>query len=800
MKQTIIIALLALVWVTGQAKEKIIVWDQPSTEVNTEIEGYFRTLLEITRVELTRDETRVTMHVALRPDEWVKFASATHLVADGKTYALRSLDGMEIDKETCLTEHGHADIIFHFEPLPMKTRCFDFMGGDSDGVFKLLGIEDVSTRAQKMFPSYWRNVQTGDWTIGFYDDFVIYDCKFWNYKQREQKGDKYTIVMENEGKEMTINVDKNKNGNRFIAINGSKVECSYISTITLPDYPMKDTSTAFKDSHYKTDTVTLVGWLKDMPQWMKDAGRAYEVMCEHPFKVEETSSYDKMDSLGRFTIKIPLVNSSEVYGDWKRTYIRTLFEPGETYFLLYDFKGGHKMFMGKNCRLQNETLAHPIAWVGGRPEKDEMDEDEAMEFLETVKAEKDKAMQELEEVVAAHPNISDRYIKYLKGHYRINEGAALMQGRFHMKDRHVPADFLDYVNREIWQKMETPYTLFSKFGWFRRDFLGQLVSDKYSIKGPKYTFTAAYDMYVPILRRYRDAGEVAITDDEMDALETYFEEVVKVIIRQQGAASEEDSRRAVEDFKQLDCRKRYAEIREREDVKAVLAKEEVLMLSIYHPLCILDSLSSDQNMRDIVSVCELYGFMDHQRKPLEEPAMQQALNSIKMPAAKDFLLAEQKKYLDLQNRDISHSENLKPAEDVADMSDGEQILRKLIEPYQGKIILLDIWGTWCGPCKDALSRSQAEYKRLKDYDLVYLYLANNSSEESWKNVIKMYDVTGDNVVHYNLPKPQQSAIEHFIGVTAFPTYKLIDREGNVLDVNADPRDLEGLARLLEQMK
>lgn len=800
MKRQIITILLALVVAAGQAKERIIVWERPSAEVNTEIEGYFRTLFEITRVELAEEETRVFLHVALRPENWVRFSSGTCLVADGRQYVLKSLEGMELDKETYLTECGYADVVFHFEPLPMKTQRFDFTEGSSDSAFKLLGIEDAKTRAQKLFPSNWRNVQTGDWTIGFYEDFAIYDCKFWNYKKRQQKGDKHLVVLESEGREVTVNVNKNNKGRRVISIEGAKGEYDLITSVCLPDYPTKDTCTSFKDTHYKTDTVTLVGWLKDMPQWMKDAGRAYEVMCEHPFKVEETSSYDKMDSLGRFTIKIPLVNSSEVYGDWKRTYIRTLFEPGETYFLLYDFKGGHKMFMGKNSRLQNETLAYPIQWVGGHPYKRDMEEAEAMAFLDTIKAEKAKALQELKKVIAAHPNISDRYIKYLKGHYRINEGAALMQGRFHMKDRHVPAGFLDYVNREIWQKMETPYTLYSKFGWFRRDFLGQLVSDKYSIKGPKYTFTTAYDMYVPVLRRYRDAGEVAITDDEMDALETYFEEAVKVIIRQQGAASEEDSRRAVEDFKQLDCRKRYAEIREREDVKAVLAKEEVLMLSIYHPLCILDSLGSDQNMRDIVSVCELYGVMDLQRKPLEEPAMQQALNSIKMPAAKDFLLAEQKKYLDLQNRDISHSENLKPAEDVADMSDGEQILRKLIEPYKGKIILLDIWGTWCGPCKDALSRSQAEYKRLKDFDLVYLYLANNSSEESWKNVIKMYDVTGDNVVHYNLPKPQQSAIEAFLKVQAFPTYKLIDREGNVLDVNADPRDLEGLARVLEQMK
>ena len=171
-----------------------------------------------------------------------------------------------------------------------------------------------------------------------------------------------------------------------------------------------------------------------------------------------------------------------------------------------------------------------------------------------------------------------------------------------------------------------------------------------------------------------------------------------------------------------------------------------------------------------------------------------------MPAAKDYIKAQNEKYLAIQRRDISNSPSLKSAEDVANMSDGEQMLRKLTEPYRGKIILMDIWGTWCGPCKEALSHSQEEYKRLKDYDLVYLYLANNSPEEAWQNIIKEYEVLGDNVVHYNLPEDQQQAIENFVKITGYPTFKLIDREGNLLDVNADPRDLEGLARLLEKMK
>ena len=134
------------------------------------------------------------------------------------------------------------------------------------------------------------------------------------------------------------------------------------------------------------------------------------------------------------------------------------------------------------------------------------------------------------------------------------------------------------------------------------------------------------------------------------------------------------------------------------------------------------------------------------------------------------------------------------------MSDGEKILRKIIEPYKGKIILLDVWGTWCMPCRMALQQSKQEYESLKDYDLVYLYLANRSPEDAWKNVIKQYDVTGDNVVHYNLPADQQSAVEQFVGVNGYPTYRLIDRNGNLVDVNVDARSIDVLKKVLNKIK
>ena len=69
----------------------------------------------------------------------------------------------------------------------------------------------------------------------------------------------------------------------------------------------------------------------------------------------------------------------------------------------------------------------------------------------------------------------------------------------------------------------------------------------------------------------------------------------------------------------------------------------------------------------------------------------------------------------------------------------------------------------------------------------------------WKNVIKEYNVTGENVVHYNLPEEQQRAVENFLKVNRYPTYRLIDSNGNLLDVNSDPRDLDAFENLIKAL-
>ena len=218
-----------------------------------------------------------------------------------------------------------------------------------------------------------------------------------------------------------------------------------------------------------------------------------------------------------------------------------------------------------------------------------------------------------------------------------------------------------------------------------------------------------------------------------------------------------------------------------------------------HELLVLDSLGADQNLKDICLSRTIYSMINANPASLSPMVIDTLKALITNPVAIAMIEKQNDYYLAIENREFDKLV-LKSSDNLKGISEGEKILKKILEPYKGKFVLLDIWGTWCGPCKEALSHSAEEYARLKDYDIEFLYLANKSPQAAWENVIKEYNVSGPNVAHYNLPNDQQSAIEHYLNVHSWPTYRLFDRNGNLLDLKVDARDLNGLTNLLEQMK
>lgn len=627
--------------------------------------------------------------------------------------------------------------------------------------------KEIKPQDETIADTYWRNEATGDWFIGFAPKHVIYNNKVWNIATQTEKDGSYMLKLDNG---TVIKVSKFNNNLRSITIGNEKpVSCTPITTTALPDYPTKDQRNGFVDNNYQIgDSAILIGWMKDMPQDGWNYGREFGVGIENIFARQEITTYAKMDSLGRFSLKIPLINSSQVFIDWNRSRLSSVMEPGKTYFLLCDFKTGQRLFMGDDVRVQNELLAYPHQFANDRIEDMERGIMDAMLFKNHTDSMRLSRMTELQERIDKHPNLSQRYIDYLTGYYLTGQGESMMQARFHIPSRELPQEYMDYVG-QLWQQKVKPYTLYRDFSTFMRDYIDQLEENRQ---------LDLADHTVRAVRRLEQQGIIKLTPEESKLLDDYTPLSKEMDRLLNYAKSHEESHLMIEEFEKNDTIVKAYKLF---DSLGEPLKREQASINIHSNLTMIDSVGCDHHLRDIYLACYLWRFIDATRSPLPPFLMESAEQEIQLPLALSIVKTLNDKYEALQNKDLAGAASLRPSTDVENMSDGETILRKIIEPYKGRIIYLDIWGTWCGPCKAALKESHKLKEALMDYDIIYLYLANHSPEESWKNTIKEYNLTGENFIHYNLPESQQEAVEHYLNVNAYPTYKLIDRQGNIYD-------------------
>ena len=759
---------------------------KPEMIWNEVISGYSNcsSALNVTEIRMYKDRTELSIHVDYVPGYWIKFNDNLYMQADGKKYALTGAEGLKIGEEFWMPESGQADIVLIFEPLPSDCRSMDFI---EPGGWMIMNLRSTEFKPEDIADTYWRCEETGEWIIGFTPECVIYDGRFWEISSQAETNDTYTVTISDSGISIPIEVGRMKKGKRTIHIGGETFICTPITTASLPDYPMKDVRKGIRDNGYKEgEYVTLTGWLKDMPEELWKQSGEFELSYSNVLNDEYEVASGKLDSLGRFSFKVPLLNSTQVFMDWRRSHTAPVLEPGNTYFFLHDYSTGQKLFMGDDARLQNELLTHPHSWDRMHID-DERGEADAMKAWKEADALREKQLAELDEIIAEHPYISQRYIDYVKGFYHMNQASSMSQARYYMADYELPEAYMEYLHNEFWKKLRTPYTLYRDFSVFMRDYMSSM-TDPISFLTPAEA--------VETLLECEKKGKTSFTDEERELLKKFPKEV-EAFLKEYESASEEDKARLAAEFDAREDVKIYQDIstRHTNEISARIAEKET-----YSSIEVIDSSGCDKALRDIHIARSLYRNLDRSRTELSDRMVELAENEIGMPAARNSILALNEKYAAIGKRKLAKAESLKSAEPVKDMSEGEQILRKLIEPYKGKIILLDIWGVWCGPCRAALSHSQEQYERLKDHDIIFMYLANRSEEESWKNIIKEYNVTGGNVVHYNLPTAQQTAIENFLKINSFPSYRLIDQEGNILEVNADPRLLDQFVQLIESLE
>jgi thiol-disulfide isomerase/thioredoxin len=139
------------------------------------------------------------------------------------------------------------------------------------------------------------------------------------------------------------------------------------------------------------------------------------------------------------------------------------------------------------------------------------------------------------------------------------------------------------------------------------------------------------------------------------------------------------------------------------------------------------------------------------------------------------------------------------------MEDHQEIntLDQLIGKFKGRALYVDLWATWCGPCKGDFELQQPlkEFLKENDIDHVYVAIESGNNVEKWQAFLKKYDLRGYHAIangQFQQDLKTHSALGYNGRGISVPKYLIINKDGQIVEGNAK-RPSDGDA-LIQQIK
>lgn len=189
----------------------------------------------------------------------------------------------------------------------------------------------------------------------------------------------------------------------------------------------------------------------------------------------------------------------------------------------------------------------------------------------------------------------------------------------------------------------------------------------------------------------------------------------------------------------------------------------------------------DTLLREIVMTEYFNGLLEGLNVEALDRNMSFLNENIKQPFLLQPLL---KKYHEVDSI-LSHSKLSESAVIKDRVEFSKDFMNSIIEQNKGKVIYVDIWATWCGPCLEEFEIANEFHKTLPE--VAFVYLCIDSNEKPFNNVLKRFQLEGD---HYYFEKEEGKMIREELGLTGVPHYMIINRNGEIVKTGFEIRPSE----------
>lgn len=154
---------------------------------------------------------------------------------------------------------------------------------------------------------------------------------------------------------------------------------------------------------------------------------------------------------------------------------------------------------------------------------------------------------------------------------------------------------------------------------------------------------------------------------------------------------------------------------------------------------------------------------------------------LKNPAYKDYIT---------QSRDFYRLCNKQFSDDVLDNTKMKTYgkpdvisLRDVLNMYKGKSLYIDMWASWCGPCREDISKSAAVKEYLKSAGVEYLYFSVDRDEAAWLKASDEEKITQNQFMICDI---NNSPLAGFLSFNYVPFYVILDL-GHRIKTSLGPR-------------